>query len=107
MVKTYIGQRNEDGSLTVYTKLDGSSRSLRKLDPRFDLWNHSPDGFECGYTGSGPAQLALAICADALKDDKKALAVYQHFKFSTISYLPQTDWKLTEDQVLKALKDSV
>lgn len=25
------------------------------------LRNHSPDGFEWGYSGSGPAQLALAV----------------------------------------------
>jgi len=28
--------------------------------PRSDLRNHSPNGFEWGYSGSGPAQLALA-----------------------------------------------
>lgn len=33
----------------------------RALDPRFDLRFHSPDGFEWGYGGSGPAQLALAL----------------------------------------------
>jgi hypothetical protein len=104
MDKTYIGQRNEDGSLTVYTKYDGSSQSLRKLDPRFDLRNHSPGGFECGYNGSGPAQLALAICADTLMDDEKAQNVYQYFKRSTIASLSQdADWELTEAQVLEIL----
>jgi hypothetical protein len=28
------------------------------------VWNHSPDGFNWGYGGSGPAQLALAICLE-------------------------------------------
>jgi len=37
------------------------------------LWNHSPDGFEWGYGGSGPAQLALAI--------------YQDFKLALIAAL--------------------
>ena len=33
------------------------------LDPARSqkAWNHSPDGFNWGYGGSGPAQLALAI----------------------------------------------
>jgi len=33
------------------------------LSPRASqkVHNHSPDGFSCGYEGSGPAQLALAI----------------------------------------------
>jgi len=29
--------------------------------------NHSPDGFAWGYGGSGPAQLALAICLKLCK----------------------------------------
>ena len=28
------------------------------LNPRLDLWSHSPTGFEWGYPGSGPAQLS-------------------------------------------------
>lgn len=34
------------------------------LDPRTDIVNHSPTGFEYGYGGSGPAQLAIGILAD-------------------------------------------
>ena len=36
------------------------------LNPRRDLVDHSPTGFEWGYGGSGPAQLALALASDAL-----------------------------------------
>ncbi|GAF79707.1 unnamed protein product, partial [marine sediment metagenome] len=39
-----------------------------ELPPRLDLRNHSPMGFECGYLGSGPAQLALALLADVFDD---------------------------------------
>jgi hypothetical protein len=52
----------------------------RPLDLRLDLRNHSPLGFEWGYGGSGPAQLALAILADVTGDDYWALAHYQDFK---------------------------
>lgn len=38
-----------------------------RLNPRYDLANHSPDGFAWGYPGSGPAQLALAILANHMK----------------------------------------
>lgn len=41
--------------------------------------NHSPDGFNHGYEGSGPAQLALAICLE-LFGRKPALHLYQEFK---------------------------
>ena len=38
------------------------------LDSRLDMRNHSPTGFEWGYGGSGPAQLALALAASRLPD---------------------------------------
>jgi hypothetical protein len=34
------------------------------LQTHQDIRNHSPDGFNWGYGGSGPSQLALAILAD-------------------------------------------
>lgn len=43
--------------------------------------NHSPDGFNWGYGGSGPAQLALAII---LKLTGKSDG-YQDFKFKVIA----------------------
>lgn len=33
----------------------------KELDPHLDIWNHSPDGFSWGFSGSGPSQLACAI----------------------------------------------
>ena len=47
--------------------------------------NHSPDGFNWGYGGSGPAQLALAI---TLELTGKAEG-YQQFKWDVIAGLPQ------------------
>lgn len=76
------------------------------LDPRFDLANHSPTGFQWGYGGSGPAQLALAICADALGDDERAMAIYQRFKFRVIGRLPTGKvWSLTREDVLATLAE--
>jgi hypothetical protein len=53
------------------------------------LDNHSPTGFEWGYGGSGPAQLALAILADALCDDRRAARLHQAFKWKVIARLDQ------------------
>lgn len=53
--------------------------------------NHSPDGFNWGYSGSGPAQLALAIMLEFLPDEQ-AQQEYQNFKFSVIAGLPQADF---------------
>lgn len=68
------------------------------LDPRHDLFNHSPDGFEWGYGGSGPSQLALAILAD-LFDDTTALKYYQDFKRGCISRIGGERWNLSEEAI--------
>ena len=49
----------------------------------------SPSGFNWGYGGSGPAQLALAILLRAT-DHETAVAYYQAFKWDVIAKLPLT-----------------
>lgn len=72
------------------------------LDPRPSqlLRNHSPDGFEWGYAGSGPAQLALAILLDYGGDEELALAHYQAFKATHLAPLPRdAAWTIYAAQV--------
>jgi hypothetical protein len=52
------------------------------------VWNHSPDGFNWGYGGSGPAQTALALCLAVYRDKFVALLVYQDFKFTFVAGWP-------------------
>jgi hypothetical protein len=73
------------------------------LDPRFDLRFHSPDGFEWGYSGSGPAQLALALLADWLRDDSKALRLHQEFKRRTVAGFSKEGWSLTGKEIDETL----
>lgn len=42
--------------------------------------NHSPDGWNWGYGGSGPAQSALAICLHIFGNRHVAEVLYQRFK---------------------------
>ena len=95
-MKTYQGKRSYG---QCYGTVNG-----RALDPRFDLRFHSPDGFEWGYGGSGPAQLALALLADHLQDNQRALALYQDFKWKVVAGLPRDEWTLTSDDIERALK---
>ena len=67
------------------TGMPGEGVTVRALDPRYDLRRHSPDGFNWSYSGSGPAQLALALLADALDDDEVADALHQEFKREFVS----------------------
>lgn len=75
------------------------------LDPRLDLWNHS-FGFNWGYGGSGPAQLALAILADHLGDDRQAVMLYQAFKWAVVAQMPIDEpWELTSEEIDMALRE--
>lgn len=65
-----------------------------KLNPRQDLANHSPDGFNWGYNGSGCAQLALALLADCTGNDKLALRYYQQFKEIFIANIGADTWEV-------------
>jgi hypothetical protein len=99
-MKRYTGTRTEGGCAVVVSDNGGT----RLLDPRLDLRNHSPTGFEWGYGGSGPAQLALALVADVLGDDDAALDVYQRLKFKLVGRLPQGGWTLTEAELAEAIR---
>lgn len=56
------------------------------------VWNHSPDGFNWGYGGSGPAQLALAILMRYV-DAETAQQYYHQLKFGFIATLPRSDFE--------------
>jgi hypothetical protein len=92
-----------DGGCHVYWWEPNCPERPRPLSLRLDLFNHSPSGFSWGYGGSGPAQLALALAADALGDGPRAVAIHQRLKFSMIARLNKDCWTLTRDQVCTAI----
>ena len=63
-----------------------------------------PTGFEWGYGGSGPAQLALAILADHFFDEDQALNFYQRFKWAVVAEMPHRGWTLTSEQIDAVLR---
>lgn len=73
------------------------------LNPRYDLRQHSPTGFEWGYGGSGPAQLALAILAHEYGDNF-ALSWYQDFKWAVVAQLSGNAWNLTSAEIRQAMR---
>jgi hypothetical protein len=102
-MKQYFGHLEGSNGLIVNRVEDDVETPLPL---RLDLRNHSPTGFSVGYTGSGPAQLALAILAD-YKGDNFALRHYQQFKREVIAALPQgKPFVLTEAQIDTALEAS-
>jgi len=65
-----------------------------------DEVNHSPTGFNWGYTGSGPAQLAYAILRDHGLSRDEANVVYMAFKRDVIARLDMSrGFELTSEDI--------
>ena len=96
--KAVKGVREALGETTITLKGDWESRRVwldgKELDPgpSQKVWNKSPDGFNWGYGGSGPAQLALAILLE-LTDEQMAVRKFQFFKAYYIATLPQDSFE--------------
>jgi hypothetical protein len=76
---------------------EGSTR--RPLNPRFDLRKHSSTRFGWGKGEVGPAQLSLALLADALGNDARALQLHQRFNHRVVTMLPER-WTITRSRIL-------
>lgn len=99
--KMYVGRRSIHCTVTVQEI--SKAVKPRKLNPRLDVRNHSPDGFEWGYGGSGPAQLALAILCEHFGDKVLAQAWYQQFKFRVIAAIKSDEFVFTTDEITREL----
>lgn len=112
-MKTYTGERtyaptlNDAGDLEFRKHMASGvivrvhqGNTLQTLDERFHIRNHSPTGFNWGYGGSGPAQLALALCCDALGEQVGSdPIVYQVFKRDFVASWDDK-WSITDHAIL-------
>ena len=96
-MKIYQGKQLQPHPVVEVISSEGS---VNYLDPERSqrLQNHSPDGFDWGYDGGKPAQLALAILLDVTDDAAIALAHYQAFKDAKVKHLSNT-WELSSEDV--------
>lgn len=98
-MKTYRGARTIDG---IVVTTDGEP-----LPERTDLKCFTDRGFEWTYEGAAPAQLALALLADHLGDDKAALARHDAFMRAAVANF-ENEWEMTGadiDTVLRAVDE--
>jgi len=99
----YVGFR-VDGTAVV---LNLSEHRRLSPDRSLDIVNHSPNGFEWGYTGSGPAQLACGLLLDYYGDEQFAREHYIAFLNRVVSRLeceaPADCWHLTGEEIDAAL----
>ena len=91
---TYAGDRTIDG---IVVTADG-----QPLDQRLDLRTFSSNGFEWTYEGDESRQLALAILADHLHDDHRALALVDPFTRAVVANFDNS-WEMSSDDVAAAV----
>jgi len=75
----------------------------QRLDPRTDIKTLSKNGFEWGYEGPEPDQLALALLAHHLGDPAKALAHHDAFMRQIVANFGN-EWEMTSADMDEALK---
>jgi len=95
-MRQYSGKRTIDG---IVVTVDGVP-----LSERFDMQIRDEKGFEWGYEGSAPCQLALAILMAHFDDAKRASSQVELFAVSVVANL-DNDWTLTSQDIDKALND--
>lgn len=67
---------------------------------------HSPDGFEWGYGGSGPADLALNILLKFGLDQEEAFRLHQDFKWRFISEMPREGGTIKKEDILEFIEEN-
>lgn len=71
-----------------------------RLDPSKSqkVYNHSPDGYNWNYGGSGPGQLSLALLLETVTE-KEAVKYYQDFKWDIIAPLSPKDFEIKAEVI--------
>jgi hypothetical protein len=111
-IRTPLAEENR-----VWIKHD-ASEFWANLPLYLDEVNHSPTGFEWGYSGSGPSQLSYAIlrsyyvfCAklDISEAIRKAKNNAFQFKGEFVSRWHGDEWEVTSEQItawLRTIKEA-
>jgi hypothetical protein len=94
--KVYKADRKRFGTRVVVLEPGHLRLSQRNL---VHLYRHSPDGFEWGYGGSGPADLALSILVDAVGTDL-AEEHYQAFKGAFLATHSRDGFEIKLSEIL-------
>jgi hypothetical protein len=115
----YRGVRFDDNTVWVVrvTTQQGFTESV-PLTPDYSLTlrNHSPTGFEWGYAGSGPAQLALALLLDALafadpEGDQatRELIAKRNYQLVKAKFVQNwgPKWEISVDDIMTYLSETV
>jgi len=100
---TFVGVRI-DGAVHVY-RLDPPD--CTRLKHHLVAGYRTKGGFEWGYRGAGPAELAIAILHDVCQDDDVAARLYQRFKHDVIAFLPRAGFVMESEYVERWLMEQI
>jgi hypothetical protein len=99
----YHGERVTDDAGRILGQRVTVNGRVLSPDRSRKVFDHSPDGFEWGYGGSGPAQLALALILDATGSPVLARRAYQWFKWATVACWGRA-WTITAGEIFEWLR---
>lgn len=95
-MKVYQGKRTIDGLVVT---VDG-----KPLPEHHEVKRFTRFGFEWSYEGESPRQLALAILADYLGDNERAIRLSEPFMKAVVANF-DNDWQLTSEEVAAAVRN--
>ena len=101
MERVFRGKKVEYDRI-VEIEQNGSVAPLL-LEPSLEIADHSPDGFNWGYDGSGSGQLALGILYEVTGNAELARNCYQMFKWDHVSRWGER-WEIAEREVREWLR---
>ena len=96
----FAGERIAGSTRVTVTQAGQASQALPL---HLEIRNHSPTGFEWGYGGSGPAQLALALCVE-VAGRHRAERWYQFVKDRLVATINDDAWMMSGLSVLDAIE---
>jgi Family of unknown function (DUF6166) len=103
----YHGSRSNKRKVYVCWS-DPANGQIRHSLPRcLRLRNHSPCGFQWGYDGSGPAQLALALLVHATGSNECALAHYRALMSAWIARIKSDSWSVRQEDLIAWVDERV
>lgn len=100
--KAYHARRTPDGP---WVQVDGED--LKQVQEADKISVSSEEAFDWGYSGSGPARLALAIIVHVTKDIRLAKIIQDDFLQEVISQMPEEGFTLTIEDLRNWAKKKV
>ena len=100
-------EKTREGNVAYDGAYDGGDIILRRVNGKATanvphiLKCHSPTGFEWGYGGSGPADLALNILYAVTDNKVVAERYYQEFKWVFVATMPREGGVIKRDDIIR------